>query len=196
MQTMKTVLLSILLAASLSAASITGITCASGVATVTVANSLVASQGFEITGTSVATYNINGTAVSANSTSFTFKTTCAGSATGGTFAPAVQIVNSGVTPNNSGATVNYILWLTTTVPTPCPSCSSNYAGNAAQLAALQAGTTVEAVGSFGIANGETPTQMNAAILAIYTAAQSTVSQGLSQYVGWCYNGSSWASTCN
>lgn len=194
---MKTILLSILLAASLSAASITGITCASGVATVTVANSLVASQGFEITGTSVSAYNINGTAVSANATTFTFNVTCAGSATGGTFAPAVQIINSGVSPNNNGATVSYIFWLTTTVPVPCPSCGSNYAKiNAAQLAAIQAGTTVEGVGTMGIVNGETPTQMNAAILAAYAAAQSTVAQGLSQYVGWCYNGSAWSATCN
>lgn len=194
---MKTILLSILLAASLSATSISGITCSAGVATVTVANSLVASQGFEITGTSVAAYNINGTAVSANSTSFTFKATCVGSATGGAFQPAVQIINNGVVPNNAGATVSYIFWLTTTVPVACPSCSSNYVAiNAAQLAAIQAGTTVEAVGSFGIANGETPAQMNAAILALYAAAQSTVAQGLSQYVGWCYNGSAWSSSCN
>src|ERR1035438_5015349 len=124
MQPMKTILLSILLAASLSAASISGISCAAGVATVTVANSLVASQGFEITGTSVPGYNINGTAVSASSTSFTFKVTCAGSATGGTFAPAVQIINAGVVPNASGATISYIFWLTTTTPTACASCRS------------------------------------------------------------------------
>jgi hypothetical protein len=193
---MKTIILCILIAVNLSAASITGITCTSGVATVTVANTLVASQGFEITGTSVSSYNINGTAVTANSTSFTFKVACNGSASGGTFAPAVQIINMGVVPNNAGATISYVLWTTTTAPVPCPLCSSVYTNiNAAQLAAIQAGTTVEGVGSFGISNGETTAQMNAAILAIYAAAQSTVSQGLSQYVGWCYNGA-WSASCN
>jgi hypothetical protein len=194
---MKTIILAFLLAVSLSAASISGITCAGGVATVTVANSLVASQGFEITGTSVSTYNINGTAVAANSTSFTFKTACAGSATGGTFAPAVQIINNGVAPNASGATISYIFWLTTTAPTACPSCTSTFANiNAAQLAAIQAGTTVEQTGSFGVSVGQSPTAMNAQILSLYAAAQSSISLGLSQYVGWCYNGSGWSSSCN
>jgi hypothetical protein len=191
----KTIILSLFVALSLSAATISTITCTSSVATVTVANALVASQGFEIAGSSVAAYNINGTAVSANSTSFTFKATCAGSATGGTYNPAVQVINAGVTPNNSGATVAYIFWLTTTTPVACPGCGSNWSSaNAAQIAALQAGTTIEQVGSFGTTVGETSDQMGVHILALYAAAQSSVALGLSQYTGWCYNGA-WASTC-
>lgn len=193
---MRTILLALFSVLGLSAATaITSISCASGVATVTVANALVASQGFEIAGSSVAAYNINGTAVSANSTSFTFKATCAGSATGGTYNPAVQMINAGVTPNNSGATVAYIFWLTTTTPVACPGCGSNWSNaNAAQIAALQAGTTIEQVGSFGTTVGETSNQMGVQILALYAAAQSSVSQGLSQFTNWCYNGA-WAATC-
>jgi hypothetical protein len=109
----------------------------------------------------------------------------------------VQIINNGVVPNTSGATISYIFWLTTTTPTACPACTSVLGTiNAAQLAAIQAGTTVEQTGSFGVSVGQSPTAMNAQILALYAAAQSSISLGLSQYVGWCYNGSAWSSSCN
>jgi hypothetical protein len=193
---MKTILLLFVSACSLLAATVSTVTCTGGVATVTVANSLVASQGFELTGTSVTSYNINGTAISANASSFTFAASCNGTATGGTFAPAVQIINMGVAPTASGATISYLFWLTTLSPVACPGCTSLYPKiNAAQLAAVQAGTTIEQSGSFGITPTETTAQMNTQILGLYTAAQVTVTQGLSQFVGWCYNGA-WSASCN
>lgn len=198
---MRRILFSFLLAAlSLSAAgtSITGISCTGNIATVTVANTLVASQGFEIAGSSVSAYNINGTAATANSTSFTFAVACSGSATGGTFQPAWQVITLAIVPTNSGFTITDALWLTTTTPTACPGCTSAVPGiTAAQLAALQAGTTVEQVVTFGVLATETTAQMNTQVQTLYNNAQASFAAGgLTKFVGWCFNGSAWSATCN
>ena len=193
---MKTILLALALSLTVSAASITGIACSAGVATVTVANTLVASQGFEITGASVSNYNINGTAVTVNSTSFTFNAACNGSATGGTFNPAWQLLTLSIVPTASGFTVTDAFWLTTTTPTACPGCTSLVTGaTAAQLAALQAGTTVESIAILGVVAGETPAQMQTQVLNLYNNQQASLSAGgLTKYAGWCFNGS-WSATC-
>jgi hypothetical protein len=197
---MKTLLLALsfsLGAALAQPATISTITCASNVATVNVANSLVASQGFEITGSTVATYNINGTAVSATSTSFTFKVTCNGSATGGSFQPAQQILVQGINSTAAGVVATFVFWTTTTTPTACPACTSQWATiTAAQLATLKAGTTVEFVQTLSFAIGTTTTQMLANVLAAYAALQSEVSLGLNASIGLCYNGTTWGATCN
>jgi hypothetical protein len=178
-------------------ATISTITCAGGVATVNVANSLVASQGFEITGSSVSTYNINGTAVSATSASFTFKVTCAGSATGGSFQPAQQILVQGINATAAGVVSTLIFWATTTTPTACPLCTSQWSTiTAAQLATIRAGTTVEFVQTLSFALGTTTTQMLTAVLGAYAGIQAEIGLGLNASIGLCYNGTTWGAACN
>lgn len=178
-------------------ATISTITCSAGVATVTVANSLVASQGFEIAGSSVSSYNINGTAVTANSSSFTFNTTCSGSATGGTFVPAQQVLVLGITVANGILTATELFWNTTITPVPCSLCTSQWpAATAAQIAAIQAGTTLESVQTFNFPITTSTTALNAAVVSRYTSVQAAYALNLTQYVGFCYNGTTWSSSCN
>lgn len=193
---MKAILALIFSLGSLLAAgtSITSITCTGSVATVTVANTLIANQGFEITGSSVSSYNINGTAVSANSTSFTFKITCNGSATGGTFQPAWQYITLSIVPNQGGFTITDAFWLTTTTPVPCASCTSQVStASAAQIAAIQAGTTIEQIVNFPITSTESPAQMNTQVTAMYNQLQASFNAGgLTQYTGYCGYGTTWS----
>jgi hypothetical protein len=180
-----------------SAATISTITCAGGTATVTVANSLVASQGFEITGSSIAAYNVNATAATANSTSFTFATTCAGSATGGTFTPAPQIIILAINTNSTGYLIQAVFWNTTISPSLCPSCSSLWPSiTAAQLAAIKAGTTVETPETFSLPLSTSTSQMNTLVTTQYSQFQAAFALGLSAFSGWCYNGTAWSATCN
>lgn len=190
-------LLAILLPLAAHAAAISTITCTGGVATVTVANTLVASQGFEITGSSVSAYNLNATAISANSTSFTFAVACNGSATGGTFTPAQQIIVLSITPNGAEYLDQTVFWNTTTVPTACPACTSLWPlATGAQIAALKAGTTVETAQTFHIPLSESTAQMNTLVTGAYASFQTAFASGLTQFVNYCYNGTTWSSTCN
>jgi hypothetical protein len=204
---MKTIYLFLLCSLGLSAAtvSITSISCAAGVVTVAAANTgLVAVQGFEITGvtgTAAATYNLNGTAATTSSAGFTFNlpsgTACpSGTATGGSVSPAQQIIVVNITPLNGQLMIGYILWLTTIVPVPCPTCTSSFIGaNPAQLAAIQAGTTIEVVNQVALPPAETAAQAVTALNAQYIAAQATYTSGLAKYAGWCCIGTTCTSTC-
>lgn len=193
---MKRALLIFLLAIAARAATISTITCTSGVATVTVANALIASQGFEITGSSVSTYNINGTAVSATSTSFTFNVTCNGSATGGTFNPAQQILVLSLKVNGGVLTATEIFWNTTITPQPCPGCTSTWpTATAAQIAAIQTGTTIESQQFFNVPITTSTTALNTLVTTQYNTIQSAYAGNLLQYIGFCYNGSTWSATC-
>lgn len=186
-----------LLALGLNAATISTITCSGGVATVTVANTLVASQGFEITGSSVSTYNINGTAVTANSTSFTFNVTCNGSATGGTFTPAQQILVLSLHVTGGVLTAVELFWNTQITPQPCAGCTSLWpTATAAQIAAIQAGTTVESQQYFNVPITTSTTALNTLVTTQYNSIQTAYAENLTSFVGYCYNGTSWAATCN
>ena len=185
------------LTAAAQSATISTITCSGGVATVTVANSLTASQGFEITGSSVSTYNINGTAATATSTSFTFNTTCNGSATGGTFTPAPQILVLALTVSNGILTATELFWNTVITPIPCVTCTSLWpTATAAQIAAIQAGTTLETAQTFNFPITTSTATLNSTVASRYTAAQAAYALNLTQYVGYCYNGTTWVNTCN
>lgn len=190
-------LLAFLMCLSVSGASISTITCAGGVATVNVANSLVAAQGFEISGSTVAAYNINGSAVAATPASFTFNVTCNGTATGGTFQPARQFLVTSIGVSGTGIVVTGLFWNTTTAPTACPGCTSLWSTiTAAQLTAIKAGTAIESVQVFSLALSTTTSQMQAIVLTQYANVQALVGSGLTQFVNWCYDGTTWSATCN
>lgn len=180
------------------AATISTITCTSGVVTVNVANAgLVANQGFEITGNSVAGYNINSTAVSASASTVTWNiASCPATGAGGAIVPAQQILILSITPTANSITAQEIFWNTTTFAVACVGCTSQFASaTAAQLAAIQAGTTVESVVTINVQAGTSTANMNAQVLARYAAAQSSFALGLPQFAGFCYNGVAWSASC-
>ena len=203
-----------------SAATVSSITCAGQTATVNAtAHGLVASQGFELTGTAA---QFNGTVVSASTNSFTFSATASGvtcsSFTSGytLVSPAVQIIDLPSKSNVANATVtfSYLMWFTTAYPTPlvcnlgtdgttCPTSAWSGA-NAAQNAAIMAGTTVEQVGGFTVPASTTPTgggacpgstcSVTGLIQLQYNNMQVAYTAGLLAG-GYCYNGTAWVTTC-
>jgi len=203
---MKRLLLLLASALSLSAAgvSISTITCTSQVVTVNcTACGIAQYQGFSIAGTSVGTYNLNSTAGTASANTFTFTlpsgTPCNGSASGGTVTPAKQIINIGMIPNVGAATVTiqYVWWLTNSTPTipacaALSSCASIYPkANVAELAALAAGTTIEAVGQMNCGTSTAALiACGTQLISNYQAAQA-YQQVNNAYVGYWYNGSAW-----
>jgi len=203
---MKRLLLSLICAFSLSAAgvSISTVTCTSQVVTVNCTGCGIAQyQGFSIAGTSVATYNLNSTAGTASANTFTFTlpagTSCNGSASGGTVTPAKQIINIGMIPNvgNATVTIQYAWWLTTSTPTipacaATASCTSAYTkASAAELAAIAAGTTTEAVGQMSCGSATAAlTACGVQLISNYQAAQA-YQQVNNAYVGYWYNGTAW-----
>ena len=94
---MKTIIAVLLAAVSLSATTVTSITCSGQTATVNAtAHGLVASQGFELTGSAA---QFNGTAYTVTTNAFTFKvpagTACSTYTSGyTTVGPAIQIAAS------------------------------------------------------------------------------------------------------
>jgi hypothetical protein len=194
---MKLFLAVLIFSLSVQAVTISTITCTSNVATVTVANALVASQGFEITGSSVSTYNINGTAVTANSTSFTFNINCNGSATGGTFIPAPEILVLQITAANGTLQATDLFWNTVITPLPCLNCTSLWPTiTAAQLAAIQTGTTIESSHVYTLPVNTTTAALNTFVLAQFTGIQSAYALNLPSFIGYCYNGTTWSAVCN
>jgi len=206
---MRTILLSLACAFGLSAATVSTITCSGQTATVNAtAHGLAASQGFELTGTAT---QFNGTAVTVTTNSFTFTvpsgTACSTYTSGySTVTPAQQIIEIAGVPNVSNATVtfNYIYWFTTVYPTPLPcnlgtnstTCpTSAWSGaNAAQNAAIVAGTTVEKVGSLTLPANTPASTVQTQVISQYNAMQV----GFAGYLmasGYCYNGSAWATGC-
>jgi len=201
----KRLLLALVCAFSLSASgvSISTVTCTSQVVTVNCTTCGVAQyQGFSISGTTVATYNINSTAGTASANTFTFTlpsgTSCNGSASGGTVTPAKQIINTGMIPSVSNATVTiqYVWWLTTATPVipacAATACTSAYPkSSAAEIAAIAAGTTVESVGQMNCGSSTAAlTACGTQLIANYQAAQA-YQQVNNAYVGYWYNGSAW-----
>lgn len=195
---MKILLLTLaLFCGSLAASTVTAISCAAGVATVTAANTFTANQGFEMTGTGVAAYNVNSSVVSANSTSFTFKVACNGTASAGTVVAAWQILVPAITFGNGIFQASTLFWLTTPNPTACPTCTSAWPPiTAAQLAAIQAGTTVESPQGFSFNATTTGAAMGTTLAAAYAALQTGFSSGLTAFALWCTNGAAWSGTCN
>jgi len=201
---MKRLLLSLICAFSLSAAgvSISTITCTSQVVTVNCTGCGIAQyQGFSIAGTSVGTYNLNSTAATASANTFTFAIpiACNGSASGGTVTPAKQIINIGMVPNvaNATVTIQYAWWLTTSTPVipscaATTSCTSAYTkASAAELAAIAAGTTTEAVGQMSCGSSTAALiSCGTQLIANYQAAQA-YQQVNNAYVGYWYNGTAW-----
>jgi hypothetical protein len=187
----------LLLCVSSQAASISTITCSGGQATVNVSNTFAASQGVEITGNSVSSYNINATIVAATSSSFTFNVTCNGTGTGGAAAPAQQILVLSITNASGGYNVSVLFWNTTANPVTNPGFNSAWPGvTAAQTAALRAGTTVESTYSTFVGNTESTADMQANLLAVYATAQNNVATGLGQFAGFCWNGTAWGNACS
>jgi len=207
---MKTLITLSLLCFAASAATISSITCNGQTATVNAtAHGLVASQGFELTGTAA---QFNGTVVTASANSFTFSATASGvtcsSFTSGytSVSPAVQIIDlpSQANPTNATVTFHYLLWFTTVYPTPLP-CNLGTNGttcpvsawtgaNAAQNAALVAGTTVELQGGFTVPASTSSASVSTQIVAPYNAMQA----GFAGYLlagGYCFNGTTWVTTC-
>ena len=202
---MKTILLSMSFAVSVFATTVSSITCSSQTATVnSTAHGLVASQGFELTGTSA---QFNGTAVTVTANAFTFTvptgTACSIYTSGyTTVAPAQQIITLPATPNPPQGTVtmNYYYWFTTVYPNPL-SCNLGTSGtqcpvsqwpsaNAAQNAALVAGTTVELPGHFTV-----PANTIASAVQTQAATQYAAMQvGFAGYLlapSACFNGITW-----
>ena len=206
---MKTLLLSMLFGVGLSAAgvSISTITCASQIVTVNAtAHGIAQYQGFSIAGSSVATYNINSTAGTATTNSFTFTlpagTSCNGSASGGTVLPAKQIIAVSMMPvGNGSVTIDYLCWYTTVLPTPlvcnlgtngtsCP-ISAWPGASAAENAAIVAGTTVEVPGTVTFAATVPAATLSANLVAQYNAVQASYTTGFLGYAGYWWNGKAW-----
>jgi len=199
-------------ALSAQSATITTVACASQVVTVTCSGAcgIAQYQGFSIAGSSVSTYNLNSTAATSTTGSFTFtlpsSTPCNGSATGGTVTPAKQIIALQVTPSANGIIATYAFWYTTINPIPlaCPNLAcpvSAWNGNpaaspptgasAAENAAIVAGTTVESVISIPFALSTSGTSIAAQIVAQYSSTQASYNTGFLGYVNYYYNGTSW-----
>jgi len=199
---MKPILLSLLVSLSLGATTVTSITGSGQTCTVNAtAHGLAASQGFELN--SGQTNQFNSTVVTASTNSFTF-TLPAGSAcstfTSGytTVNAAIQIVElPGVALVNTGQVSEQALyWFTTVYPNPlsCPNsvCPvSQWAGaNAAQNAAIAAGTTVEINAAITVAANTVAT----AVQTLFQNQYNTMQAGFAGYLlaqGYCYNGTAW-----
>jgi hypothetical protein len=202
---MKTILALFALAVGLQATTVTSITCSGQTATVNAtAHGLVASQGFELTGTSP---QFNGTAVTVTTNSFTFTvptgTACSTYTSGYTAVnAAIQLVQlPGVAnPSNATVTEQVLGWFTTAYPNPLP-CNLGANGttcpvsawpsaNAAQNAAIVAGTTVEMYIPLTVAANTAATSVQSQLQTLYNNMQT----GFAGYLlaqGYCYNGSAW-----
>ena len=194
---------------SLSATTVTSVTCSGQTATVNAtAHGLVASQGFELTGTSA---QFNGTAVTVAANSFTFTvpagSLCSTYTSGYTSVnPAQQIIElPGVAnPGKGTVTENFLFWFTTVFPNPIPcnlqpngtTCPvSAWAGaNAAQNAAIIAGTTVEMFGSLTVPASTSASSVQTQVITQYNTMQTGFANFLLA-IGYCYNGSAWATSC-
>jgi hypothetical protein len=198
---MKRYFLLLSLAVSLQAATATSITCSGQTATVNAtAHGLVASQGFELTGASP---QFNGSVVTAATNSFTFTvpvgTACSIYTSGYTaVAAAQQIIELPGTANPQNGTVseNMLGWFTTVYPNPLPgNTKSVWSGaNAAQNAAIVAGTTVEMYISFTVPANTSAASVQSQALTLYNTMQA----GFAGYLlatGYCYNGTAWSTTC-
>jgi len=201
---MRTILLSLILSASALATTVTSITCSGQTATVNAtAHGLIASQGFELSGTAP---QFNGTAATVTTNAFTFLvptgTPCSTYTSGYTaVGPAQQIIEQAGFPNPSAATVTIhpIYWFTTQFPVPLsctPSCpTSQWAGaNAAQNAAIVAGTTVELTGNIIVPATTTALTLQGLVQSQYTAMQVGFANFLLA-AGYCWNGTTWATGC-
>ena len=206
----KLFLLGLIASSSMFAAgvSVQTITCSSQVVTVNAtAHGITQYQGFQLSGSSVSTYNINSTAWTATTNSLTFTlpagTSCNGSATGETIQPAKQIINISSQPvaTSGNISIQYVFWNTTTKPVPlvcnlgtngttCP-VSSWSGASAAENAAIAAGTTVESPGSITV-NASTPALTISSILTTqFAAVQASYTSGFLSYTGYWWNGAAW-----
>lgn len=192
--------LSLLMLTGLPAAgvTITTITCSGTTATVNCAGcGIAASQGFSIAGTSVSSYNFNGTAKVSTTNTFTFATTCAGTSTGGAVIPAKQIINTGssVFPAGGTVTISYLFWFTSTipiVPACAPSCVSSWPGaSAAENAAISAGTTIEFPGSITVVASTSAATIETIVENQYNTAESAYASFLLAGLGFWWNGIAW-----
>lgn len=198
---MKTIIIILGLALGLQATTVSSITCSGQTATVNAtAHGLVASQGFELTGTSA---QFNGTAFTVTTNSFTFPvptgTACSTYTSGYTAVVAAQqIIELPGVANVSAATVtfNYLYWFTTSYPNPLPSSTkSAWSGaNAAQNAAIVAGTTVEMYGNLTLPANTSASVVQTAVISQYQAMQAGFA-GFLLATGYCYNGAVWGTTC-
>lgn len=183
------------------ATAISTMTCSGGTVTVnSTAHGFVAQQGFSITGSNVAAYNINSTAATVATNSFTFKLACSGSATGGSVQAAKQIINTGssVRPDAGTVTFNYVFWFTTSIPV-VPACAANVGGcvstwagaSAAENAALSAGTTVEQVGTLALPAATSAATTQGIIQNQYSTIQTAFASFLLSGTGFWFNGTAW-----
>ena len=179
------------------ATTVSSITCAGQTATVnSTAHGLVASQGFSLSGTS-ATFNSSTSTVSANSFTFVLPASnpCTGFTSGYTaVVPAKQIIELTSSANAMAATVtmNYLFWFTTMYPNPLPANTvSAWSGaNAAENAAIVAGTTVEVAGTMTVGASMLASAVTAQIITQYNAMQT----GFAGYLlagGYYWNGLAW-----
>ena len=201
----KLFLLAFIASAQVFAASVSvqTITCTSQVVTVNAtAHGITQYQGFQLSGSSVSTYNINSTAWTATTNSFTFTlpagTSCNGSATGGTVLPAKQIININSQPvaTSGNISIQYVFWNTTTKPVPLscsPTCPvSSWSGaSAAENAAIVAGTTVESPGSITISASTPALTISSMLTTQFAAVQASYTSGFLAYSGWWWNGTAW-----
>ena len=187
-------------AQSLSAATITSITCSGQTATVNAtAHGLIASQGFELTGTAA---QFNGTAATVTTNAFTFTvatgTPCSTFTSGYTSVnPAVQVVAlpAQANPTAGTTTLTYLYWFTTVYPSPLSAGTKSVwtGANAAQNAAIVAGTTVEFQGSTAFAASTSTSTVQSTILSQYQTEQVSFANFL--FAFGCYNGTTWTTTC-
>lgn len=201
---MRKLLFTLILAASLQAATVSSITCSGQTATVNAtAHGLVASQGFSLSGTS-ATFNSTAKTATTNALTFVLPagTACSGFTSGyTTIQAAKQIINTGSSTNvqNATVTIQYVFWFTTSLPTPlvCPGSPavcpvSTWSGaNAAENAALVAGTTVETVGALAVPSTTSAAALETLIQNQYGAVQSAYAAMLLAGTGYWWNGTAW-----
>jgi hypothetical protein len=210
---MRKLLTALILAASIQAATISSITCSGQTATINAtAHGIAVSQGFSISGTA-ATFNSTAKTATTNALTFVLPTgtACSGFTSGyTTIQAAKQIINTGSSTNvqNATVTINYVLWFTTSLPTPltcttsanpnpppstittCP--TSTWSGaSAAENAAIVAGSTVEAIGAMAMPSTTSAATLESLIQYQYTAVQSAYAAFLLAGTGFWYNGTAW-----
>src|SRR5436853_4317084 len=98
--------------------------------TTTAPHGLIANQGFQLSGVADGTFNLNSTILAVpDATHFTFKQNAPNaSSTGGSVAPAKQVIVTNAIDMPGQIAVHYLSWLTTTVPVPLPGGKSAWAG--------------------------------------------------------------------
>jgi hypothetical protein len=153
-------------------------------------------QGFSVSGVTDTSFNTNGTATTGSGTTFTFSQSgVTASSSGGSVAPAKQVIVLQVTPSPNFIGVQALCWTTTINGIPQSQGSQWIGASNLENNAIKAGTTIEqTLNVQPYPSSYSKAQIQADLQARCNSLQSTLSTGVQpgQFFGGYFDGTAWS----